>query len=246
MKLIEYLKKKVPFELKRKTSIISIILALIFSGVLSRVGQLIVDLSLSALKKLDFAKVWNILIWVTSFSFEINLIGLIIFVIILFPVYRRFDKFLLTRFGTKVVFEDDFESGNKGWELNYWTINTPKTNRIENSAMIFEANENELMDPRKEFGAFIDLRNGIYRDYKYEVSCSVRSEENTTMQFRLWLHDSIGGASSINTPWIIPPVSGEVIKLDFVANSTEAIRIHLHIKAGEGIIIVNEVFVRKI
>lgn len=112
--------------------------------------------------------------------------------------------------------------------------------------MIFEATESDLVDPRKEFGAFIDLRNGIYRGFTYEIICKVKSEENTTMKFMLWLHDTLGGASSINSLLETPATSGETIKLKFEVNVTEAIRIHLHNRAGEGKILVDEVVVRKI
>ena len=157
------------------------------------------------------------------------------------------DKIVLRRFRNEIVFKDDFDAGNKGWALNYWgSYNPQKTNRIENSTMIFEATESDLADTRKEFGAYIDLRNGIYRGYTYEIICKVKSAEHTTMQFMLWLHDTLGGASSINTPLGTPSTSGETIKLEFEVNVTEAIRIHLHNKAGEGKILVNGVVVRKI
>jgi len=172
------------------------------------------------------------------------------------PVLKYFCKYMENKWknsdkfdaeNIKIVFKDDFHAGNKGWFLNYWSSNNPqKTNRIENSVMIFEANESDLLDPRREFGAYIDLRDRIYRECTYEVSCKVKSEKQTTMQFKLWLHDTKGKVSNVETPLRTPSTLGETIKLEIKANTTEAIRIHLHNKAGEGKILLNEVVVRKI
>jgi hypothetical protein len=246
MKILTYLKDKFPFELKRSTSIASIIIALIISGIFTRLGEIILENIIFYFKPY-LPNFWTAFLWVMSVSFEINLIGAIVFIIMLFPIYRKLDKLLLNRFKNEIVFKDDFHAGNKGWILNYWRSKNPlKTNRIENSIMIFEATENDLVNSNKEFGAYIDLRNGIYRDCSYEISCKVKSEKETTMQFKLWLHDTKGGASNIETPLKTPSTSGEILKLKIKANVTEAIRIHLHNKAGEGKILVEEVVARNI
>jgi hypothetical protein len=148
----------------------------------------------------------------------------------------------------EIVFIDKFDTDNKGWNLNHWKSNNPqKTNRIENPYMIFEATESDW-PIRNENGANFNLRKGLEQGKKYEVVCKVRSDKNTTMQFRLWLHDAKlhGAGNSIKTDFKTPSTEFEEFKLEYTANETEAMRIHLHNKAGAGRIIVDEVVVRKI
>jgi hypothetical protein len=244
MKVIDSIKNQIPFELKRGSSFLSVVIALIIAGVLTRLGEMILEGLLDLIRP-SLPDVWNWFISIITFSFELNLIGLVIFAISLFPIYRYFDKSFLKRIKGEIVFIDRFNAGNRGWRLNYWGSRNPqKTNRIENSFMVFEATESDSV--KGEFGACFDLRNGIYQGNKYEVTCKVKSDENTTMQFRLWLHDTTGGDSSIRTNFKTPSTKLEEFKLGFTANETEAIRIHLHNKAGVGRIIVDEVVVRKI
>ncbi len=150
-----------------------------------------------------------------------------------------------------IIFEDDF-TDNKGWFLNYWgTTNPAKTNRIENSMIIFEATEDDLLHPSKEFGAYIDLRNNIKEGEVYEVSCSVKAELGTTMKFQLWVHDNIvGNKLSMRTEKYpiklkTPSARFKEVKLRFVATSTNGMRIHLHNKGGKGRIFVKKVIVLK-
>ncbi len=152
----------------------------------------------------------------------------------------------------KLIFEDNFSSNN-GWLLNYWgTTNPSKTARIENSTIVFEALENELLDNTKEYGAYIDLKDGISEGSKYLISCSVKSEPGTTMRFQLWIHDNvIGNNSSMRTGkdpqnLEIPGTSYEEKKVEFVATATNGIRIHLHNKGGVGRISVRQVSVIQI
>ena len=117
--------------------------------------------------------------------------------------------------------------------------------------MIFEAKEEELLSQKKEFGAYIDLRNGIYDGLTYEVSCQVKSEPNTTMGFQLWVHDTIGGnpVVSIREPstFCLPSSQNyQTITLRYKANSTNAIRIHLSNKGGDGRILVDKLTVTKV
>lgn len=246
MKIIDSIKDKVPFELKRGSSFGSIVIALIVAGIFTRLGEIILEGLLNLVKPF-LPDVWKWFMWLLTFSFEVNLIGLIVFVVALFPIYRRLDRFFLGRTKDEVIFIDKFDAGNKGWNLNHWRSQNPKkTNRIENSSMVFEATESDWPDKRNENGANLNLRNGIYQGNKYEVMCRVKSVENTTMQFRLWLHDTTGGDSSKATDFETPPAQFKEVKLEYTANETEAIRIHLHCKAGAGKIIVDEVVVRKI
>lgn len=253
MNIFSYLKDKIPFELKRGTSLLSIILALIIAGLFTRLGEIILEKIIYYFKPYfptaikGFKWVWDFIIWTMSISFEVNLFGIVIFIILLFPIYRMIDKFFLKKIRGEIVFKDEFSSGNKGWQMNYWGSNNPqKTNRIENSYMIFEAEDIDLIDQKKEFGAYIDLKNGIYQGNEYEVICKVAADANTTMQFRLWLHDTKGGSSNIQTNYITPTEKISTLNLKFTSNETNAIRIHLHNKAGSGKIKVKEVIVKKI
>lgn len=150
----------------------------------------------------------------------------------------------------EIIFDDDFVN-NRGWFLNYWgTTNPSKTNRIENSMMIFEAEEEELLSTKKEFGAYIDLKNGIRESVTYEIHCKVKSDINTTMGFQIWVHDTLGGnpAVSVKEPshFYLPDRNYKTIKLRYRANSTNAIRIHLHNKGGKGKILVDKITVYRL
>jgi hypothetical protein len=212
---------------------------------LQKFGEALFDFIVSLIKPYS-PTVWELIKRVLAFNININLVGIFIFVILLFPIYRFIDKKLIKRFGNRIIFRDKFDEGNKGWLLNYWgSTNPDKTNRIENSAIVFEASPEELLDSRKEFGAYFDLRNGVYQGNVYEVTCKVRAIQNTTMQFRLWLHDTRGGSdSTVVTEFITPQKAPQTIRLKYTANQNEAIRIHLHNKAGSGRIIVEEVLVK--
>jgi hypothetical protein len=248
--MIDLLSKLIPFEFKRPTSLLSIIIALIITGILYKVGDLIltgaidvVSMSLPVLKE----KLLPVLLYKLQISVLTILVGLLVFVLVLFPVYRYVDRLLLKTRRRELIFQDVFRS-NIGWSLNYWGTTTPsKTNRIENAKMIFEASPSEISNQAARYGAFFDLRNGIYEGNLYEVACFVSSSDNSTMGFQLWLHDT-KEASSITTPGapITPPESGKEIKLSFRATKTNALRIHLHCRGGAGKILVKYVKVYKI
>lgn len=114
--------------------------------------------------------------------------------------------------------------------------------------MIFEALPKEVENPDGSFGTLLDVQYGIYEGYKYEIQCKVRSIPNTTMCFQLWIHDGLKGEPKILEPIVpmTPSQSFQVIKAQYLATSSNAIRIHLHCKAGQGKIIVSEVVVLKI
>jgi len=246
----DLLRKLLPFELKRGTSIISVAAAIIVTGILTKIGELIVTAIFGILSPV-LPIIKDKLLAILSFTFEVNLltiiVGFLVFVFILFPAYRYVDRLLLKSKRTELIFEDTFAS-NLGWNLNYWgSTNPSKTNRIDNSQMIFEATPSEVTNKDGFFGAFFDLRNGIYQGNLYEVTCFVRSTANSTMGFQLWLHDTTGN-SSLLTPEkpLTPPTSGQEVSLKWKATNSNAMRIHLHCKAGVGSIIVEKVAVYKI
>ncbi len=247
-KILEYLNRLLPFELKRPTSVIAVIIALLILGFLSKAGEKIFDLLLSLFQPLLPVFISFIsLILFNPFPIKVNLFNLILFIFLLFPLYRFVDKKLLQTARKVLIFQDDF-STNKGWALNYWGSNNPaKTCRLEDSKIVFEAEEADLIDSRKENGAFYDLKSGIYAGSSYEVSCWVRSAGDTTMGFQLWVHDTTGNNDAkFPSHFYTPSERLEKIIIGFFGSSSNALRIHLHTKAGKGKIIVKKVEVMKV
>ena len=249
-RILDFVKLHIPFEIKRPSSPVSIILALVIIGFFGKIGEKLLDILLNLFTPLA-PEILKVIKVVVSYSIPINLnlLTLMIFVLLFFPVYRFFDKKLLQRLGKTIIFEDDFDFGNQGWVLNYWgSTNPDKTCRIEKSILIFEAEDAELTDPRKEFGAYFDLTNGgVYQGSKYEISCWVKSENNTSMGFKLWVHDT-RGQSNVKFPanFYTPSMQFEEVKVGFTATSSNALRIHLHNKPGSGKIIIDKVRVVKV
>jgi len=247
-KILDLLKSQVPFELKRPSSLLSIAIAIIFTGFLLQLGTRLLD-SLFQLLTPYFPSIVKGLLDVFSYSFNVklNLISIVIFIVIFFTAYRVIDRTLLRKLGNTKVFFDDFDFSNKGWLLNYWGSNNPdKTCHYEDSVLVFEAESDDLTNERKEYGAYYDLVTGIYEKDKYEVSCMVRAEKGTTMGIRLWVHDT-RGHNEIKYPanFYTPGESLEEIKVGFTGSTSQALRIHLHIKPGKGKIYVDSVTVIK-
>jgi hypothetical protein len=106
-------KKLVPFELKRAASVIGIIVALVVTGILTNLGELkltsIVEVFFGVLPTLG-ERVLAILF----FKFEVNVLGilagLLVFVLVLFPVCRYVDRFLMRRVRRELIGRDTFAS----------------------------------------------------------------------------------------------------------------------------------------
>lgn len=253
-KLVVAIQEKLPLELKRNSSLRAIFIFYIFGriveGTLLRVGELITEKVVPLLPELAL-KIWAPVFYVFSYPITVNLFLLCLFLLFAVPVYKLIDMTLLKRAKKEVVFEDNFDFANKGWRLNYWGSNNPdKTCRIEQSSMVFEAEDLDIAspgNPNNENGAYFDLTNGIYQGSKYEISCWVKSDKDTTMGFKLWVHDTLGQAemkSSAN--FYIPGIEYEEVKVGFIATKSQALRIHLHYKAGEGKISIDRVKVVKV
>lgn len=247
MTLFNRLKKHIPFELKRGTSLISIILTLIIIGILNQIGVSITNFILGFIKP-NFPSIFEKIMTVLSYKIEFNVVTIIILIFLLFPIYRLIDKRLLKRSNKTLIFMDNFAPASN-WHYNYWESGRQaKTNRIENGKMIFEARPDEIKNPNNAFGAFIDITNGIYKDQKYEISCKIRSENDCTMKFQLWLHDTNGINYNVKEPTepYTPKDNFEIIKTTFIATETNALRIHLHNQPGNGKIIIDNISVIKI
>ena len=96
-----------------------------------------------------------------------------------------------------------------------------------------------------ENGAYIDIKHNIYEGFVYEVRCRVKSEINTTMGFRLCVHDTLD-KNEIRFPahgFRTPGLDLEDFSVRFKATSSNALRIQLHCRAGEGSILIKQVTV---
>lgn len=253
----DLLGKLVPFELKRGTSSISILVALIHTGLLAKLGDLILTAIVDRLSVLlpVFGEMLSAFLFqeITISVLTASLV-LITFPLLLFPIYRNIDRLLLKERKHELIYEETFLDG-AGWHLNYWgTSNPQKTNRIEGSRMIFEAIRGEVINEKGSFGAYYDLRSGIYQGNAYRVICSVKSSHAASMGFQLWLHDTKGNPKGPDNKALLvrplvpktPSEKGEQIEVDFVATNTNALRIHLHCRGGSGQIIVEGIRVYKI
>lgn len=245
MSLKESLGRLLPFELKRGTSLISIVITAILAGFLGGIGDLIAKGLVEIIPKTY--PFLNRLVELLFLRFELNVLTLLIGLFLIFPVYRFVDRLLLKRKEKELIYEDRFTT-NAGWFLNYWgTTNPSKTNRIEDSGMVFEAIAVEVVNQERFYGAFYDLRNGIYQGNIYRVICLVKSANAASMAFQLWLHDT-AAKSDVKAPErpTTPRESGDEVSCDFKATETNALRIHLHCRGGSGRIIVEKVSVFKI
>jgi hypothetical protein len=67
------------------------------------------------------------------------------------------------------------------------------------------------------------------------------------MGFKLWVHDTRGQGEMKSPPnFYTPGEEYEEVKVGFIATKSQALRIHLHYKAGKGKIFVDKVGVVKI
>lgn len=247
---IRSIREKLPLEYRNSSLIVLFIfyiLLRIIEGVLSKIGELITEKLTPILPGLLW-ELWKTIFSVFSYSVSINIFQICLYVLFAVPVYKLIDKLLIKRVRRGVVFEDNFDFGNKGWRLNYWGSNNPdRTCRLEESNMIFEADDSDLESPKKENGACIDLTNRINQGSKYEISCWVKASKGTTMGFKLWVHDTKSQAEMKSSPdFYIPTTGYKEIKAQFIATKSNALRIHLHYKSGRGKIYVNRVTVVKV
>lgn len=239
----------VPPQLKGLSSLVSILIVFILLGFLNKLGEFIFDL-LSNLISTNagglFAEIVQFLTW--SIPIQLNIPIFIFFVFLFLPLYHFFDNFFLSLFRNVIIFEDDFSFGNKGWRLNYWGSNNPdKTCRIESSSMVFEADESDLVALQKENGAYYDLNEKIYKDSRYEITCWVKSSKSSTMGFKLWVHDTHGGAEmKSSNKFIKPGINYQEVKVQFIGTDKHALRVHLHYKSGKGKIFIDRVKVVKL
>lgn len=247
-KFIDLLKSLIPFEFQRPSSVLSLFIALFIAGFFLQLGTRLSDDIYPFLKPHFPTFIKTIIDFLTyPVSINMNLITAVFSVFIFFTIHRVIDRIILRKLRDTVIFSDDFEFSNKGWLLNYWGSNNPyKTCRFENSTLVFEAESDDLIDNKKEYGAYFDLVDGVYENTRYEVICKVKSETGTTMGIKLWVHDT-RGRNDIKFPanFRTPNMDLDELKVGFTGTKSQAMRIHLHIKPGKGKIFVDSVTVIK-
>jgi hypothetical protein len=248
-KFVETLKSQLPPELSRLSSIIAIIIGLVTAGFFLQLGTRLFDgfyFYIQPYTPAFFKSILNLLTY--SFTLQVNVLTIALSVVVFFVVYRWIDRLVLNKSKGIVVFEDDFGFSNKGWALNYWGSKNPdKTCHFEDSSLVFEAKKEDLEDKRKEYGAYFDLTSGIYEQTKYEVAIEAKSDKGTNMGIKLWVHDR-KGRNDIKFPanFYTPGENYEEMKVGFTGTSSQAMRIHLHIKPGNGKLYVGRVKVIKV
>jgi hypothetical protein len=126
---------------------------------------------------------------------------------------------------------------NSLWWLNHWGSNCAS---ISGDKMVFTG----LSAPQGTDGSHIDLNYILDIGKTYEISCIAKSDIGTTAMFQLWCHDNTGvkpEGMNVSTPYKIPSVEGEQIKLEFKAKYNKSIRIHLQYTPGQGRIEISDV-----
>ncbi|MBK6825869.1 MAG: hypothetical protein IPG86_02860 [Chitinophagaceae bacterium] len=130
---------------------------------------------------------------------------------------------------------------NSLWKLNHWESNCA---RLENNKIIFSGTS----APQGTDGAHHDYLNHLEIGSTYEISCYVKSANNTTGKFQLWCHDKISEPNgvSVATEFKTPSTKEQIVSLIFKAEFNESIRIHLQYTPGKGQIEVSYVFIYKL
>ncbi len=241
---------QLPFPFNKPQSILIGIVALIVSGFFLQFGTTIFNWTYPQTVPY-LPKVIQQLIYGLTYPFftlRVSLLGSVTFLLLVYLLFKLINYFFLKKARDTIVFVDEFDFSNKGWVLNYWGSNDPdKTCHFDNSMLIFEALPNDLHNSKGENGAYYDLFQGMYEGSKYEISCWVRSEQNTTMGFKLWVHDTTGkNERKFPANFYTPGLAPEEIKVGFTGTKSDGLRIHLHTRAGSGRIVVDKVKVVKI
>ncbi len=255
MKFLDWIKKAYSLEglTWPKIFLVTIFTAIliVLTGFFQSLGQYLFDSTMttvpSAIQIISQA--------VLSFLFypvNTNLLTVIVGVIVFIPLYHYSVRSLLKRRVNEVVFSDDFSDLSPyHWSGPYWGGNVDTVKRAS-GYIVFSAKPGSdwtRLHP-DENGALIDLKNGIFEGFTYQVKCQAKSDNGTTMGFKLWVHDKgQPNAVSITDPkdgFETPGLELKDYSVRFLATKTNEMRIHLHCRAGAGRILVKEVTVTKL
>jgi hypothetical protein len=217
---------------------------------LERLGNYLLDQTIAGVPSL-FQTIGQWVLNVIFYPVNTNLLTLTLGVIVFVPLYHYMVKFFLKRKVKEVIFTEDFSRFSPhNWYAPYWGGRQDTVSKI-NGYMAFSARPGEWnrLTP-DENGALYDITSGVYEGFTYQVQCKAKCDSNTTMGFKLWVHDTEGGAGrSVSNPsdgFDTPGTELKDYSVKFKATKTNAIRIHLHCKAGQGRILVKEVVVTKL
>lgn len=147
----------------------------------------------------------------------------------------------------RIIFIENFEY-DRWWSKDYWGKPNSTVCTITGGEMIFRISSSADLrnEPNlKGTGSYIDVIGGIFNGETYRISVKVRSEDNSTLKFKLWIHDTRSGMQSYSHPTRID-VEEQIIEHVYRANETNAIRVHLHIDEGIGILYLRQLKIIRI
>ncbi|MEJ5310984.1 MAG: carbohydrate binding domain-containing protein, partial [Anaerolineae bacterium] len=137
------------------------------------------------------------------------------------------------------VLNGGFEAGQTGW--TYYGEPTLPASVVE--AVGFAGYRSlKLESASTSGGAFQDVE-GLESGQTYTVRVWVKGVNTSTARFRLWLHDTTG-ANAITTD-MTPGNDWQPVTLNYTANATGKVRVHLHLLAGTGKVYVDAVSVSR-
>jgi hypothetical protein len=212
-----------------------------------RLGNFLLDLALVSVPTL-LQRIAQGFLTFLFYPLSVNVITILIAVLVFIPLYHFSIRRLLSKKKYALIFSDDFNTMSPyHWQGPYWG-GDPSTVSKKGGYLIFSARAGAWTKlAPNENGALIDLSSNIYEGFVYEVSCKVKADERSTMGFKLWVHDTKGENSTTDPKdFVTPGTELKEYSVKFKATNSNALRIHLHCKAGEGRILVKEVTIIKV
>lgn len=160
-----------------------------------------------------------------------------------------------------LVYADDFEGDtlSEGWRLWYGPGHKqpqpPSLCQIRDSRLMLSGRKDQFeyetsiptFDPKDRLGwAYRNFSEIIRKDTLYELRCWVRSSEDATCRFLLWVHDNMhdeGSTYELKYPSepVTPSMDWEELRLQFYGSDKYGTRIHLVYAAGEGAVFIDRV-----
>jgi len=138
------------------------------------------------------------------------------------------------------VLNGGFEAGQAGWNF-YWAPTLPAS--VVEAVGFAGYRSLKLENASTSGGAFQDVE-GLESGQTYTVRVWVKGANISTARFRLWLHDTTGANVITSDKW--PGSDWESVTLNYTANATGKVRVHLHLLAGSGTIYVDAVSVSRV
>ena len=137
------------------------------------------------------------------------------------------------------VLNGGFEGGQSAWNF-YWSSMPPAS--ISQDTAFAGRRSLELANTMTSGGAYQDIE-GLVNGQTYTVRVWVKGANIGTAGFRLWLHDTT--SSNTITTDMTPGNNWQSVTLNYTANATGKVRVHLHLLAGTGKVYVDAVSVSR-